>query len=102
MRFQLIPDKQGQICRFIETDKGGDNVYIIVGEIDNNPTTLFVKLTDLQRNTATPEQARKQNMAVSDFTVIADSLEKYVDSWNGPIPPDELKAYIISDVDDVR
>jgi hypothetical protein len=103
MRFQLIPNKQGQICRLIDkSSRVNDDVYILVGTAEDIATAIFVELNDLQRHTSNPALTEKLILPVAGFTVIADSLEKYIGSWNNEAPPDSLKAYAMLDADDVK
>lgn len=87
MNNQIIPTKQGQICKLVEpfSDENPREAYIILEDLTpytNNAIIYVVSLTDLQRNAANPTLSPRKAVTKSELTVIAHDLTSYVESWN--------------------
>jgi hypothetical protein len=102
MKFQILPTKIGEIVRQSTTEDLVE--YIITSQPEQNQLNIeCVKLKDLQRNASAPDNVARQMFHINGLTVIADSLEKYIASWNNRVArPHSLKAYFIENLDDVR
>lgn len=87
MNDQVIPTKQGQICKLVNPypDENPAETYIIledVSEYADNAIIYVVSITDLQRNLATPTLSPRKAVTKSELTVVADDLISLAQSWN--------------------
>jgi hypothetical protein len=81
------PSKQGQIVKLVKTmgDENPMETYLILEDLDkysDNDIIYVVSITDLQRNINNPTAAPRKAVTKSELTVVADSLQAYVESWN--------------------
>ncbi len=101
MKFRIAPSKAGQIVRNLDDIQG--LTYILVDLPIKGGEAAIVDLNDLQRNVQDTSKVSRIKHNVEKLTVIADSLEKYVATWNYPEPvPADLKAYFIENLEDVK
>ena len=87
MNNQVIPTKQGQICKLVKPfpDEHPAETYLILEDLSDygeNAIIYVVSLTDLQRNIANPALAPRKAVTKSELTVVAEDLTSYVESWN--------------------
>jgi hypothetical protein len=83
----IMPERTGQICRFINPCEGDDlgSVYIIAENpslYDDHESIDIVNLKELQRNIRNPLNAVRMSAVKADLAVISQSLEEYIQSWN--------------------
>ena len=86
---QILPTKPGQIVRIINAMPGEDpNVDYILGDdpepYDDSKLLLIYSVTDLMRATRQGKKPFPSQVQKADLTVIANSLEEWVESWNDP------------------
>ena len=87
MNNQVIPTKQGQICKLVKPfpDENPAETYLILEDLfsyDDNAIIYVVSITDLQRNIQNPTGAPRKAVTKSELTVVAEDLTSYVESWN--------------------
>jgi hypothetical protein len=84
-----IPSHAGQICELLNPAADADPLDVYIVTEDPEPfgaeETIYVtSLKDLQRNIHHPLTAPKIAVAKKELSVVADSLEAYISSWNRP------------------
>jgi len=82
-----IPNKAGQICRITRPleDENPADVYIITEDpslYDLDDSIYVSNLKDLQRNQRQPLLTPQIAIVKGELSVIANSLEDYISSWN--------------------
>jgi len=87
MNDQVIPTKQGQICKLVKPYPGENpaETYLIledVSEYADNAIIYVVSITDLQRNIANPTLSPRKAVTKSELTVVAEDLTSLAQSWN--------------------
>ena len=87
MTTQILPTKQGQICKIIQQrqDENPAETYLILEDLadyDDNAIFYVVSITDLQRNITNPTLAPRKAITKSELTVVAEDLISFVESWN--------------------
>jgi hypothetical protein len=87
MNDQVIPTKQGQICKLVKPfpDENPAETYLIledVSEYADHAIIYVVSITDLQRNASNPALSPRKAVTKSELTVVADDLVSLVESWN--------------------
>ncbi len=86
MNSQIIPSKQGQICKIINPfpDENPAETYLITDDVSGCGDTLLyvVSLTELQRNISNPTLTPRKAIMKSELTVVAEDLTSFVESWN--------------------
>ena len=92
MNNQVIPTRQGQICKLVRslTDENPAETYLILEDLNSyaDDTIIYVvSITDLQRNLANPTLSPRKAVTKSELTVVAEDLTSYVESWNKPAYP---------------
>ncbi len=92
MNTQVIPTKQGQICKLVKPfpDENPAETYLILedpSDYGENAIIYVVSLTDLQRNISNPALSPRKAVTKSELTVVAQDLPSYVESWNKPPYP---------------
>ena len=83
----LIPNKAGQICRITSPmeDEDPADVYIITEDpspYDLDDSIYVSNLKDLQRNQRQPLLTPQIAIVKGELSVIANSLQDYISSWN--------------------
>jgi len=87
MNNQVVPTKQGQICKLVKPypDENPAETYLILEDLSeyaDNAIIYVVSITDLQRNAANPNFSPRKAVTKSELTVVAEDLTSYVESWN--------------------
>ena len=87
MNNQIVPAKQGQICKIIQpcADENPAETYLILEDLENyadNAIIYVVSITDLQRNIANPTLAPRKAVTKSELKVVAQTLTSYIESFN--------------------
>lgn len=101
MKFRITPRKLGQVVTNFEDTQ--NRAYILVELASNDGEAAVVDLNDLQRNAHDTSKVSRVIHDIEKLTVIAETLENYIDSWNYPNPaPSNLKVYFIENLEDVR
>jgi hypothetical protein len=83
----ILPNSAGQICKIsipLE-DEDANDVYVITEDptpFDDEDFIYVVNLKDLQRNISNPSLTTQLAIAKCELTVIADDLQKYIQSYN--------------------
>lgn len=82
-----IPTETGQICRILNPldDEDPTDVYILIEDpkpFDIDDSVYVSSLKDLQRNQHQPLLTPQIAVLKGELTVIADTLEEYIASWN--------------------
>jgi hypothetical protein len=85
----IIPFRAGQICKLLNpiADENPLDVYIVSEDpelLEADETIYITNLRDLQRNITNPLAAPQIAVTKNELTVVADSLETYISSWNHP------------------
>lgn len=83
----ITPTHAGQICKILNVfdDENPDDVLIISEDpsvFDEGDYIYVVNLKDFQRNIRNPCITPQISIAKNELTVISDSLEQYILSWN--------------------
>ena len=83
----LMPERPGQICKIISEvpDMESEDVYIVAedpAQFDAEDDILVVRLKELQRNVAHPENAERIAIPKNELVVVGEDLTSYVHSWN--------------------
>ena len=86
MNDKTVPTRQGQICKITNPlpDENPAEAYIITEDVSGDGDVLLhvVSLTDLQRHISNPALTPCKAIMRSEFTLIAEDLTRFVESWN--------------------
>jgi hypothetical protein len=88
MKLQVrTPSHAGQICKLLNPAADADPLDVYIVTEDPEPfgaedTICVTNLKDLQRNIHHPLAAPQIAVAKKELSVVADSLEAYISSWN--------------------
>ena len=87
MNDQVLPTKQGQICKFVKLlpDENPAESYIILEDLTSyadNAIIYVVSITDLQRNISNPTIAPRKAVTKSELVFVAEDLTSYIESFN--------------------
>jgi len=87
MNDQVIPTKQGQICKLVKPypDENPAESYLVLEDVSDyadNAIIYVVSVTDLQRNIHNPTASPRKAVTKKELTVVAEDLTSYVESWN--------------------
>jgi hypothetical protein len=84
---QIIPTKQGQIVKIINLmpDENPDESYLLAEDpapYDNNKRLLLYSVTSVLRSKERGGTPFADQVQKGDLTVVGESLEEWVHSWN--------------------
>ena len=87
MTEQIKPTKQGQIVRIFNPlpDEDGTKEYLLAvnpEEFEDNDSLLIYPVSEVQRTAVTGGIPFGDHVPKRDLTVIGESLEEWVKSWN--------------------
>ncbi|RVU01267.1 hypothetical protein EOD41_04685 [Mucilaginibacter limnophilus] len=83
MNTQLTTVLPGQIVKTIIPlqDERPDKVYVVTDDLTDTAVAI-VALSQLQRNLRSPDLAKREQVPITNLTVIGKNLEEYIASFN--------------------